>query len=115
MDYPRVSYFKNIIKVEDEVGFPDIEDMDPYSIYLVYYDCDPNKEMSKPTFVVFLCPTGCGEQIVLGVSGMIENHSSPSWTIQHNSKDIISITPSIVHQHSCKGHYFITKNQVKWC
>lgn len=57
---------------------------------------------------VHLCACGCGEKTVtpLGYGG---------WTLSYNENGL-SLNPSIGNFNiSCKSHYFIANNKVRWC
>jgi hypothetical protein len=63
-----------------------------------------------PRSVVFQCPCGCGEILVISV----DPKSDHSWRLKRNTRGI-SLTPSVWRTTGCKSHFVLWQNQVWWC
>ncbi len=60
--------------------------------------------------IVMLCPCGC--KTVLHIN--LLNDYKPSWIYEMNSRQAITIHPSIHRKVDCKSHFFIREGKVVW-
>lgn len=58
----------------------------------------------------FRCPGGCGERIMLSLSGR-----RPRWSARLDWLDRPTLHPSIRELNDCRCHFWIHKGRVKWC
>lgn len=59
----------------------------------------------------FRCPGGCGEKIMLSLSGK----RLPRWRILKDWLLRPTLEPSIWQQNECGCHFWIRSGQVQWC
>lgn len=57
------------------------------------------------------CPCKCGDIIDLN----LVSDRRPCWIINWRLFGTISVQPSIWRKWKCKSHFYIVKNQIKWC
>lgn len=60
-------------------------------------------------WLMFLCPCGCGEMIMLNTN---KKYAPPCWTL---TRETGSIHPSVNQTTDCKSHFWIRNNKVEWC
>ena len=59
---------------------------------------------------VMVCPCGCNK--ILHMNLIKEYH--PSWKVEIDEKNIITLHPSINRMVGCKSHFFIRRGEVVW-
>ncbi len=59
---------------------------------------------------VMVCPCGCNK--ILHMNLIKEYH--PSWNVEIDKQNIITLHPSINRIVECKSHFFIRRGQVVW-
>jgi len=64
----------------------------------------------NPWLIAFKCPCGCDSKIYLNL--LVE--AKPKWRLVTNSRNRISISPSIWRKHGCQSHFFVTKSKIDW-
>ncbi|MGY5352002.1 DUF6527 family protein [Wenyingzhuangia sp. IMCC45533] len=75
---------------------------------IVYVECNIDK--FEYWYVVFKCPCGCKEQIVLNLFKDVK----PNWDLKKDKK-YFSIYPSVFRTVNCKSHFWMKKNKIVWC
>ena len=63
-----------------------------------------------PWLIIFLCPCGCGEELILN---MMEEEQ-PRWTLKNEGKRF-DLFPSVNRVKGCKSHFWIKQGEVVWC
>ena len=58
----------------------------------------------------FRCPGGCGEKIMLSLSG-----SRPRWSARLDWIDRPTLYPSVRQLNNCRCHFWVRKGRVEWC
>ncbi len=61
--------------------------------------------------LVFKCPAGCGENLLLS----LDSNKNPHWQIQVDWLGRPTLFPSVRHNSSCGGHFWIRKGRILWC
>jgi hypothetical protein len=56
------------------------------------------------------CPCGCGD--VLNLS-LMKNHI-PNWAVKFDSKDKVTLSPSVWKNDGCRSHFFVRKGKIIW-
>lgn len=59
---------------------------------------------------VMICPCGCKKQLNMNL--MKDYH--PHWQYKINSKNIITLNPSINRTVGCKSHFFVKQGKIIW-
>ena len=67
-------------------------------------------ERGHPRSVLFQCPCGCGDVVVINV----DRAAGPAWRLRL-SDGSLSLMPSVWRTTGCKSHFILWKNQVWWC
>lgn len=66
----------------------------------------------RPWAVSFLCPCGCDGLVILNLL----RGASPRWSLQVEPDGrTVSILPSVNRFFSCGAHFFVQRNEVRWC
>lgn len=60
---------------------------------------------------VFLCPCGCSEVIRLN---LLKHGDRPTWQVQREPKNRLSLTPSVWRNGGCRSHFFLTHGHIRW-
>jgi len=58
---------------------------------------------------VMLCPSGCGEEIVIN----LDERAGPAWSFYNNERGV-TLYPSIWRGSSCRSHFIIWNDRVFW-
>lgn len=59
----------------------------------------------------FKCPCGCCRIIELPII----QEAKPRWDLKINSKNQISLHPSVFLKNGCKSHFWVKNGKVIWC
>jgi len=59
----------------------------------------------------FLCPCGCGDEVVLNLLPDMR----PRWRIETHDDETVTIHPSINRHVRCRSHFFIRRGHPQWC
>lgn len=62
-------------------------------------------------FAAFLCPCGCGDEVVLNLLPDMR----PRWRIETHDDQTVTIHPSINRRVGCRSHFFIRQGRTQWC
>lgn len=62
-----------------------------------------------PKMAVFLCPSGCDE--ILRINLMPE--MGPAWRARLDSRDRLSLSPSVALASGCKAHFILSASQAR--
>lgn len=60
----------------------------------------------KPKWLIFCCPSGCGELLRINLSPVIH----PCWRLRISKTGKLSIYPSVDRNSGCGAHFFLTAN-----
>lgn len=60
--------------------------------------------------VVFQCPCGCGEIVVINV----DRAAGPAWRVRIRGERL-TLMPSVWRTTGCESHFVLWENQVCWC
>lgn len=63
-----------------------------------------------PRSVVFKCPCGCGDTLMIPVDPDVKR----SWYLREHENGI-SLLPSVWRTSGCESHFILWRNQVWWC
>lgn len=64
----------------------------------------------QPHNVVFQCPCGCGDILVINVN----SQSGPSWGLRRKG-NLLTLMPSVWRDQGCESHFILWENHVWWC
>lgn len=64
----------------------------------------------RPHNVVFQCPCGCGDILVINVNPK----AGPSWGVRQKGNQL-TLMPSVWRDQGCKSHFILWDSQVWWC
>lgn len=91
------------------------------SILVIEGDSLPNKMPMRSIVVAFeenefwcvgmKCPCGCGRIIELPII----DEASPRWDIEINSKNQVSLHPSVFLKIGCESHFWLKNGKIIWC
>ena len=84
--------------------FPNSNSVEDGSLYLTQIG-----RLNK--WVSFRCPGMCGKIIRLRLSAS----ETPHWTVTTDWLGRITISPSVRQTTSCRCHFWIRRNCIKWC
>lgn len=98
----RVSAFTEVVRAHSHAEARALVASSPTRVAVVH--------RGVPRSVVFLCPCGCGDIVVINVDGA----AGPAWRIRLRGKRL-SLLPSISRSSGCRSHFVIWENQVWWC
>ncbi len=62
-------------------------------------------------FGAFVCPCGCGEEVVLNLLPDMR----PRWRVEIHDDDTVTVHPSINRHVGCGSHFFIRRGRLQWC
>jgi len=96
-----VKWFQPRHKTEYRKDLPEI--LTDKTIYLI-------GEPESPWLIAFKCPCGCNSTIQLNLL----KDAKPRWRFSKNSKNRITISPSVWRTKGCKSHFFIRKSKIDW-
>jgi hypothetical protein len=61
---------------------------------------------TKPKWLLFRCPCGCGELLRINLTPSIR----PCWRLRISGNGKLSLYPSIDRESGCYSHFFLTAN-----
>ena len=64
----------------------------------------------RPRTVLFRCPCGCGEIVVINV----DPRTGKAWRLRR-SMDGVTLLPSVWRTTGCRSHFVLWENRVWWC
>lgn len=67
-------------------------------------------DRNGPRSVLFQCPCGCGDTLVINVDRALKR----SWRLRHNHRGV-SLMPSVWRTTGCRSHFVLWENRVWWC
>jgi hypothetical protein len=67
-------------------------------------------ERGRPRSVVFRCPCGCGEDLVVNV----DREAGEAWRLRLND-GWLTLMPSVWRTSGCRSHFILWSNTVWWC
>jgi len=96
----QTSKYRKVIVIKQQ---PD--KLVPYETLIVIIGGD------EPKWLLLRCPCGCGEELRIP---LMKNHT-PHWDIFEETKNTITVFPSINIKHpGCGAHFWIRNNKVEW-
>jgi hypothetical protein len=102
-DPERVRYeFTEVITVERQGEARVVVASSPERIVLV--------ERGHAREVLFQCPCGCGEIVVINV----DRAAGPAWRVRIRGERL-TLMPSVLRTSGCESHFVLWDNQVCWC
>jgi hypothetical protein len=67
-------------------------------------------ERHGPRAVVFQCPCGCGETMVVNVDPALKR----AWRVRRDHRGL-TLLPSVWRTSGCESHFVLWENRVWWC
>jgi Family of unknown function (DUF6527) len=98
----ELPFFTGVIKIESHNAARDTVKESAQNIAVVYR----NKNRS----VLFQCPCGCGEILVVNV----DPDAGRAWKVQVKGS-YLTLSPSVRRTTGCKSHFIVWRSQVLWC
>jgi hypothetical protein len=66
---------------------------------------------SGPRAVVFQCPCGCGDVLVINTDEAAEGRV---WLLRRTA-ETVSLAPSVWRTTGCRSHFIVWRNEIWWC
>jgi len=69
-----------------------------------------------PMLVWFLCPCGCGQEVMLPAQGAPAEYlrRRPWWRVDVAADGTVSLRPSVITL-TCGAHFVVTRGGISWC
>jgi len=94
--------YDEVVTVDKHGGARSILARSPGRIVLV--------DRGEPRTVLFHCPCGCGETVVINV----DRRAGPAWRLRVNEHGL-TLMPSVWRTSGCRSHFILCKSRVWWC